>query len=279
MLNMDTSIHNMLFRPESYTTNADILHNLQPYMLTHNFMQNINNKSNIQKTGIDNNNNMIVSNTDIKPIMVTEMKTDNLIYPRQNDSLFWCIYIILNEYDDYLNVHHNHSVKELEWKQSLLQDIKKSPTCIKKSNHKITKAGLECILSDLMTNCTRTGKDCLAAICVYRNINIIVLEHDKKIRMEFLSGDEDSKTFLLKKTDNKKYSVTLNELSNIELEDINNTTILIDNPEKPLKSVGSYKNEALIDIAKKCGLYNHNQNYKKADLYKLITEYVNIISI
>jgi hypothetical protein len=273
MLNMDISIHNMLFRPESYTTNTDILHNLQPYMLTTNMLQDTNTISNITK--ICNNNNI-----DNKILTtVDESIPCELIVPRHTDSLFWCIYIILNDYEDYLNIHHNHSVKELEWKQSLLHDIKKSPTCIKKSNHKITKAGLECILSDLMTSSTRTGKDCLVAICVYRNINIIILEHDKKVRMEFLSGEESCKTFLLKKTDNKRYSVTLNELSIIELEDINNTTILIDNHEKPLKSIGSYKNDALIDIAKKCNLYNHNQNYKKADLYKLISEYINVISI
>ena len=91
MLNMDISIHNMLFRPELYTTNTDILHKLQPYMLTTNVLQHTNNTSNITKICNDNN---IDNKT---PTTLDESRPSELIVPRHNDSLFWCIYILLND--------------------------------------------------------------------------------------------------------------------------------------------------------------------------------------
>jgi hypothetical protein len=216
------------------------------------------------------------SNPVVKQEIVT---TNNVIMPTQKDTLFWCIYIVLNEYADYINIHHNYSIKEMEWKQTLLKDIMANPTLIKNSNHKITKAGVQEILSELMTDIQKTSVACLVAICVYRNINIILLDHTKKIRIEFLSGEITNNTYVLYQTDNNKCSICTDALSEPEIMDIRNTSFLIEKNEKPLKSVGLYKTDALINIAKLLCIYDHNEIYKKSDLYALIIDKVKPITL
>jgi hypothetical protein len=277
---MDISIHNLLFNPSKImNTHEQLILEMQPYMLT------VNNRKTEKKEIINEintiTNDVVCAQESLsKPVVNREIVTNNsVIMPTQKDTLFWCIYIVLHEYADYINIHHNYSIKEMEWKQTLLKDIMANPTYIKNSNRKITKAGVQEILSELMTDVQNTSAACLVAICVYRNINIIVLEHTKKIRIEFMSSDVTNNTYVLYKTDNNKYSICTEALGEPEIIDIRNTSFLIEKNEKPLKSVGSYKTDALIDIAKLLCIYDHNEIYKKAELYALISDKVKPITL
>jgi hypothetical protein len=258
---MSLEIHNLLFKPctiEDDLTNTGLIQYISPYMLT------LSNKNTTVNT--------INEKTEEIPEVEQKKEIINRIEPKQKDTLFWCLYIILNDYAEYTSIHHNYNMRELEWKHDLSKEILKTPTLIKNSNHRITKACIQEILSDLMSNIQTTNIACLIAITVYRNINIIIINHTKKLRMEFSSGDND--TYILYKTDNNTYSVQPDSLSEPELIDIRNNSYLIENENKPLKSIGSYKVDELIKLVKIFDAYNDNIKYKKKDLYILLGEYI-----
>jgi hypothetical protein len=58
-----------------------------------------------------------------------------------------------------------------------------------------------------------------------------------------------------------------------EIARIRNSTFLIENNEKPLKSIGSYKVDELIQYAKLFGVYNDHEKYKKNELHDIVGEY------
>ena len=264
---MAITIQNLLFKPiniEKDISYTKLIQYISPYMLT---LGNKNTLNNI-------NNETITENTQHKEEEPAMKEIINRIEPKQKDTLFWCLYILLNDYGEYTSIHHNYNMRELEWKHELSKEISKNPTLIKNSNHKVTKAGVQEILSDLMSNIQTTNIACLIAITVYRNINIIIMNHTKKLRMEFLSGDNDNNTYLIYKNDNNRYSVQVDSLTEPELIDIRNSSYLINNEDKPLKSIGSYKVDELIQMVKIFDAYNNNIKYKKNDLYLLLGEYI-----
>ena len=199
---------------------------------------------------------------------------NNTIAPIQRDTLFWCIYIAIHGYEEYNVIHNNHNTREIESRQELLNKITKDSSKMKLSNHKVTKSNISEILSDLMTSPYKTNILCLIAITVYYNINIVIMNEEKTLRMEFTTPIDDAKTYILYKNDRNNYSIRPEELMEFELDDIRKTSFLIENNEKQIKSIGSYKVDVLVHYAKMFELYNEAEKYKKTDIYNLIREYV-----
>ena len=251
---------------ESITT---IMSLLNPYMLT------INNKSISPKQNIETQ----VSKLDIVPEsqpISAEQPYDNKIStltPAQADSLFWCIYIAIHKYDEYLMLHNKHNMLELEWKQKLSKQITDCPSKLKQSNHKVTKANIQEILSDFMTAPYKTNMLCVIAITVYYNIHIIIMNSTNNMRMEFLTDTLPADTYVIYKNERNHYSICPEPASSAELARIRTNSLLIENNEKPLKSIGSYKVDELIQYAKLFGLYNDHEKYKKNELHEIVGEY------
>ena len=251
---------------ESITT---IMSLLNPYMLT------INNKSIAPKQNMETQ----VSKLDVVPEsqpISAEQPYDNKITtltPAQADSLFWCIYIAIHKYDEYLMVHNKHNMLELEWKQKLSKQITDCPAKLKQSNHKVTKANIQEILSDFMTAPYKTNMLCVIAITVYYNINIIIMNSTNNMRMEFTTDAVPIDTYVIYKNERNHYSICTEPASIAELARIRSSSLLIENNEKPLKSIGSYKVDELIMYAKLFGIYNDHEKYKKNELHDIVGEY------
>lgn len=275
---MTDIIQRKLFLPA--TANAskcesitDIMSMLNPYMLT------INNKSISQKQSIESQVSISVDVPESQPIV--EEPCDNKIStltPTQADSLFWCIYIAIHKYDEYLMLHNKHNMLELEWKQKLSKQITDCPSKLKQSNHKVTKANIQEILSDFMTAPYKTNMLCVIAITVYYNIHIIIMNSTNNMRMEFttetlLTDALPIDTYVIYKNERNNYSICHEPASADELARIRNSTFLIENNEKPLKSIGSYKVDELIQYAKLFGVYNDHEKYKKNELHDIVGEY------
>lgn len=271
---MTDIIQRKLFLPMAATAAkcesiADIMALLNPYMLT------INNKSIAPKPNIEPQ--VSISGVDVpecKPVV--EELCDNKIStltPPQADSLFWCIYIAIHKYDEYLMLHNKHNMLELEWKQKLSKQITHCPAKLKQSNHKVTKANIQEILSDFMTAPYKTNMLCVIAITVYYNIHIIIMNSTNNMRMEFLTDVLPADTYVIYKNERNHYSICPEPASADELARIRNSTFLIENNEKPLKSIGSYKVDELIQYAKLFGVYNDHEKYKKNELHDIVGEY------
>jgi len=251
---------------ESITT---IMSLLNPYMLT------INNKSIAPKQNMETQ----VSKLDVVPEsqpISAEQPCITTLTPAQADSLFWCIYIAIHKYDEYLMVHNKHNMLELEWKQKLSKQITDCPAKLKQSNHKVTKANIQEILSDFMTAPYKTNMLCVIAITVYYNINIIIMNSTNNMRMEFTTDAADAlpiDTYIIYKNERNHYSICHEPASSAELARIRSSSLLIENNEKPLKSIGSYKVDELIMYAKLFGIYNDHEKYKKNELHDIVGEY------
>jgi hypothetical protein len=247
---------------------ADIMSLLHPYMLT------INNKSIAQKQSLESQVSTGGDVPECKPVV--EEPCDNKIStltPAQADSLFWCIYIAIHKYDEYLMLHNKHNMLELEWKQKLSKQITDCPSKLKQSNHKVTKANIQEILSDFMTAPYKTNMLCVIAITVYYNINIIIMNSTNNMRMEFTTGTLPVDTYVIYKNEKNHYSICPEPASADEIARIRNSSFLIENNEKPLKSIGSYKVDELIQYAKLFGVYNDHEKYKKNELHDIVGEY------
>lgn len=267
---MTDIIYNRLFQLSNNTlvktTPDELIKELTPYMLL--VSTKLSNKCDDENIEIKNNDNDMNVPDTIKPHI------NNTISPLQRDSLFWCIYIAINDYAEYNVIHNNHNTCEIEWKQKLSKKITEDLSKIKTSNHKITKANVSEILSDLMTNPYKTDVLCLIAITIYYNINIVIMNELKTLRFEFMTQNEDAKTYVLYKNDMNYYSICPESLMEFELDDIRKTSFLIENNEKQMKSVGSYKVDSLVQYAKMFGLYKEAEKYKKNDIYNMVREYV-----
>lgn len=249
---------------ESITNIMSLLH---PYMLT------INNKSIAPKQQVE----MQVSKIDVvpesQPLVENPRDKISTISPAQPDSLFWCLYIAIHKYDEYLMIHNKHSTLELEWKQNLSKQITDCPTKLKQSNHKVTKANIQEILSDFMTAPYKTNMLCVIAITVYYNINIIIMNSTNNMRMEFTIDTFPADTYVIYKNERNYYNICPEPASVDELARIRSISLLIENNEKPLKSIGSYKVDELIMYAKLFGIYNDHEKYKKNELHDIVGEY------
>ena len=257
---------------ESITT---IMSLLNPYMLT------INNKSIAPKQNMETQVSKLDVVPESQPTTAAEEPCISTLTPAQADSLFWCIYIAIHKYDEYLMVHNKHNMLELEWKQKLSKQITDCPSKLKQSNHKVTKANIQEILSDFMTAPYKTNMLCVIAITVYYNIHIIIMNSTNNMRMEFVTEthlvDADDAvpidTYIIYKNERNHYSICPEPAAADELAHIRTSSLLIENNEKPLKSIGSYKVDELIMYAKLFGIYNDHEKYKKNELHDIVGEY------
>jgi hypothetical protein len=201
------------------------------------------------------------------------IKTEELISPKQTDTLFWCIFIIHFGYDEYIEVDRNYGVKELQIKKQIGDFIFANPYKMKNTNYKMTKAAVQEILSELLTSQKDTSMNSLLAFLVFCNINLIMINSTKLLMLEFISNkEEEVPTYVIYKDAYNKYSLNNQALSKEEIDEIKSKTICLENYLKPIKAISNYKVEELEELANKLGIYEKNKKYKKADLYQEIVD-------
>jgi len=202
-----------------------------------------------------------------------EIKYEDMISPSHPDTLFWCLFIAINGYDEYLQIDRNYGVKELELKQTFGNFIKENPSKMKSTNNKITKASVQEILSDFLTTQKETNLLCLIGMIVYYNINVIMIDPSKRFAIELLANvDIKLNTYVLYKDTFNKYKINPEPISEEMIAKLKTDLIFLNSYARPLKASSMYKLDELIDIAKKIGIYDEVNKPKKPDLYNLISE-------
>jgi len=232
------------------------------------------------------NNTLTESNVDVvthlptvssEPEPEPESQRKDFVSPKQQDTLFWCVYIAVHGYDEYMQISRNYGVKELEIKKKIADDIIASPYKMKHTNYKITKIMVQEILSELMTSQKSTSMLCLYSMAVHYNIRILIVDSTQKLLLEFLpdTSNTDVKTFVLYKDSYGKYKLDLEELSTDKVNELKTKMICLENFTKPFKAISNYKLNELEEIAKKVGVYDETKKYKKNELYEEITHKCN----
>ena len=208
----------------------------------------------------------------IEPVVEPVIKKSELFIPNQQDSLFWCFYIIKNGEYNYQILNNKNALMCKQYKIEFVENIRKHKDIVKTYKFD-TITGIE---SNLVNDNNLNIKTFLT-LCAIENINVIFI--NKKTYCELLMNDTNI-IYVIHELDaqSKYYKKYGFEESTIDtLNTIKNTLYRIDNIAKPIKSISSYKVQDLIDICDKLLIETTNKDTgkkkSKNDMYEKIVQY------
>ena len=218
-------------------------------------------------------NTQNTQNNEIERKQKTRHQTpkNEYFYPREKDTLFWCYYINKTGIDTYLDNKRKNFTIEHDFK---IQTIDKIANL--KDTLKINKIKRTVVEDELMTS-QKIGITTLKLFIMLDNTNIIVFRKNcyQQIifdidRME-ISVDNYKVIFC----DDNNYYIK-KQITNDELNMMISKRYKIENFDKPLKSVSSYKVDELHEICKQLNITTINpvsgKNKTKQAIYIEIME-------
>jgi hypothetical protein len=192
---------------------------------------------------------------------------ENIITPNDNDSLFWCLYIIKNGLTNYTKLTNRSYIIEKQFKIEYIERIRKEKQLLKQ--HKFdTITNIENKLANENTIDINT----FLTLCVIGNLNVFFVKN--KTYYELIMNDSN-KVYKVEFCSNKK-KYGFEETTKDNLDSFRNNYYKLDNMEKPIKSIAYYKTQELIDICGKLGIEtiiskdNKEKTKSKKDLYEAI---------
>ena len=238
----------------------DVLDELQYYML---------NEANMQKAL-----KLKICRTKNEKIVTKEfvVKKPAIYIPNQQDSLFWCYYIIKNGDIKYETLNYKNTLVAKQLKIDLVTTLRKNKDIVK-----MYKFDTISNLENNLANDNNLSPKAFLTLCAIENINIIYV--CKKTYYELLMNDTNV-IYIVHEipAQSKYYNKYGFEMANDEsLNNIRSTLYKIDNIGKPIKAASSYKVQDLIDICNKLAIDTNNsdtgKNKTKNDLYESIIQY------
>jgi hypothetical protein len=219
-----------------------------------NILNNIPTINNKERKIIDNTNNSIG-------------RKDLFYYPSgSSDTLFWCINIFTKGMD-VMYSSNNKFTSEKNEKFLLVPLLRKSKQLLK--NEKIKLKNVEGNLS-VDANITF---ETLIALAIVLKFNVI---YTTEILFYEKIFDPSWKTCYIKKN-RSNHGVWIKE-KDPDYYEIKGNKIVVDNIDKPLKTLSSYKKGELQDICKKLKIqfeFEGQKKFTKKKLYSLIQEQLN----
>ena len=254
----------------------NVLNELQYYILNdENIEKSLRMKINNDKQNNDKQNNDKQNNDNKVYSNKVCVKKPDIFVPYQQDTLFWCFYIIKNGEIDYELLNNKNSLLAKQQKIELITNtIRKNKTIIKMykfdtlSNHE-----------NNLANDYNLNIQTFLTLCAIENINIIYVNN--KTYFELLMNDSNNIYIIhnlksmLQNSYKDKYGfeiATENKIANIK-----DTLYKLENINKTIKAISSYKVQDLIEICTKLAIeFTNKENGKiksKKDLYESIIQY------
>ena len=199
-----------------------------------------------------------------------------VVIPNKGDTLFWCVYICHYGEDTYLAIGNKYGNAEIAEKKKIMEFLKSNKCALKNVNRKITLSAVQEIMSDLMTN-VKTSLQTVVALSVFYKKNIMILNECNKTYIEYLfdlsqKSDTDqsetiptTKWLVIQYTENKQYGVISDEETDVS--NYCNKYIHIENYDKPLKGISTYKMSELTAIASNIPELTKEGKWTKPELY------------
>jgi len=212
------------------------------------------NKKNIDKLCISNFNSPYHKKThekyEKKKKYEIQQKAGDIFYPRQKDGLFWCFYIMKYGMDAYNELYEKDItiVVEKKIKIEWIEILRNKKGVLKQ--HKT--APLAHIENSLL-NEHKIDIKTFIALCVVENLSLMYV-HNKTYYEMNVDADIDKEItttqvhVIIRKEQPLKYGIVMDALTDYSPQTIRSTYYKIDNINKPLKAISSYKYDELYDI-------------------------------
>ena len=242
----------------------------EPYIL------NDYNMSLYLKYKLNNTSNKYISQEINKPINKSINKPINtqinkdIFFPKEQDSLFWCYYIISSGESNYEMINVKNSLVAKQFKINYINKIR--------TNKQLVKTYKFDTITNIESNLAHDNNiniKTVMSLCVIDKINLIFVS--KNTYYELLMNDSEE-IYVIRELGNysRKYGF---EIANSNLlEEIRTTLYKIEILDKPIKSLSSYKVKELIDICNKLAIEiknNIGKNKTKNELYESLIQYFN----
>jgi hypothetical protein len=216
----------------------------------------------------DSYNNKKIKQQTEKNEVITNNK--NLFIPNDNDSLFWCLYIIKNGLNNYSQLNNRNLIVEKKFKIEYVERLRKEKLLIKQYKFD-TMTNIE----NKLVNDNTIDMNTFLTLCVLGNLNIFFIKNKTYFELNM----NDSNKFYIVKFISEKNKYGFEETTKDILDDFRNKYYKIENISKPIKSLSSYKTQDLIDICNKLEIESidnnstNNKTKSKKDLYESIIKY------
>jgi hypothetical protein len=247
----------------------EMLEYFEPYILND---ANMNSYLKYKSVGLpENKNNTKIDNKINNTKNIS--KSSSLFVPREQDSLFWCYYIIKNGDVQYELLRNRNIITTKQLKIDLVSKIRENKNIVKTYKFD-TISNVE----NNLANDNILSSKTFITLCAIENINIVFIS--KNTFFELLTNDSDV-IYIIREIDNSqlKYNKQYGyELSNEEsLNHIRSNLYKVDSIDKPIKSLSAYKLSDLLNIANKLAIQLVNKetgkNKSKNELYESIIQY------
>ena len=244
----------------------DVLAELQDYMLS-----NENIERSLKMKMVNEKISAKEPRTSFQPA-----KKPDLCIPNQEDSLFWCYYIIKNGDVKYETLNYKNSLVAKQQKIDLVSSIRKNKDIVKMYRFD-TLSNIESNLA----NDNKMSPKTFLTLCAIENINVLYVNN--KTYYELLTNDTNIVYIVhdlaaKSQSQSKYYHKYGFEISTTEsANNIYTTLYKLDHIDKPIKAASAYKVQDLQNICNKLGIEILNKvtgkNKTKNDLYESLIQY------
>jgi len=217
-------------------------------------------------------NTTIKTNNKLETEIKSKHAKESIFFPREQDSLFWCYYIISSGESNYEMMNVKNSLIAKQIKINYVNKIRMNKQIVKTYKFD-TITNLESNLANDNNISIKT----IMTLCAIDKINVIFVS--RKTYYELLMNDTEP-IYIIRELEiqskyNKKYGFEISSLDS--LQQIRTTLYKIETLDKPVKALSSYKLQDLIDICNKLAIevkrIDNGKNKSKNELYELLIQY------
>jgi hypothetical protein len=182
------------------------------------------------------------------------------------DTLFWNIYISVYGLSEYKLIGSKFANVEWTEKNNIRLAFMTTPKALQATNHKVTLGNIQEMMSEYMTG-GKTTLLGLIGMAVYYKIPIYLFDFVKKTHLKFIPESVERSPCILTRSF-QKY-----ELYNgtDDLEQLCKNSFCLENYQRPLRALSSYKRAELNAIGE---MYGFTISVSKDQLYKELSEYL-----
>lgn len=238
----------------------DVVNDLQDYML---------NEDNMTKSL---RIKLYPTTKDVINIKHSNITRQQIFIPNQQDSLFWCFYIIKNGDLNYETLNNKNTLIAKQMKIDLVDLIRKNKDIVK-----MYKFDTISNLESNLANDNILNVNTFLSLCAIENVNVIFLK--KNTYYEMMMNDSD-KIYIVHEIQsqskyNNKYGYEMG--TNESISNIKNNFFRLNSIDKSIKAISAYRLDELITICNKLviDIFNNvtGKQKSKKELYESIIQY------